>query len=92
LRDDLALHLHAGAQIVGEVDLEAFELAARTREVPRRVSTLSGDLDGIPLLALCSRAAKREGRTEERQTNDSQGLHRHSPVSRASAEDPSCHL
>ena len=28
LRDDLALHLHARAEVVGEVDLEAFELAA----------------------------------------------------------------
>ncbi len=35
LGDDLALDLHAGAEVVGEVDLEAFELAAGAGEVPR---------------------------------------------------------
>ena len=66
LGDDLALDVHAAAELVRELDLEAVELALRRREVPRRVGALGRDLDRLPLLAL-RRGAARERRAERGQ-------------------------
>jgi hypothetical protein len=82
LGHDLALHLHAPAELVGEVDLEALELAARAGEVPRLVGAFRGDLDGFPLLALREGATGRQRGGEDRDTNDFRDLHRHSPASK----------
>ena len=62
LGHDLALHLHARAQVVGEVDLEAFELAAGAREVPRRIGALRGDLDRSSAWAAAPPMARAEPR------------------------------
>ena len=72
LSHDLALHLHAPAEVVGEVDLEAFELAARAGEVPRRVGAFGGDLEG---LALRRRAADGERRAEESEADSLEEIH-----------------
>ena len=72
LRHDLALDLHAGAQVVGEVDLEAFELAAGAGEVPRRVGAFGGDLHG---LALRRRAADGKRRAEKSETDSLEEIH-----------------
>ncbi len=72
LRHDLALHLHAAAEIAGEIDLEAFELAASAGEVPRRVGAFRGDLHG---LALRRRAADGERRAEEGETDSLEEIH-----------------
>jgi hypothetical protein len=50
LRDDLALGLHPLAQVLGEVDLEADQLAAGIGEVPGLVGPLGRDLDARPVL------------------------------------------
>ena len=50
LRHDLALGAHAPAQVVGEVDLEADQLARAVGRVPRRVGALGRDPDGGPFL------------------------------------------
>ncbi len=51
LRDDLAGDLHAGAEIVREIDLEAGERAVGLREVPRRIGAFRGDAHRLLLRA-----------------------------------------
>ena len=79
LRDDLAFHLHARAKIVGEVDLEAVELAARAGEVPRRISALGRDLDRFPFLALRGGAADGERGGQQAEADDLDKSHHCSP-------------
>src|SRR5918994_1929014 len=49
---DLTLDFHPRAKLGNEIDLEAFELAAGTSEVPGGICTLGGDLHGFPSLCL----------------------------------------
>ena len=60
------------AEIVGEIDLEAFELAAGAGEVPRRIGAFGGDLDG---LFLGRGAADGEGRAEESEADSLKEIH-----------------
>ena len=79
LRDDLAFHLHARAKIVGEVDLESVELAARGLEVPGRIGALGRDLDRFPFLALGGGGPRAEHRGKQAEADNSCKFHHCSP-------------
>ena len=80
LRHDLALHLHAAAELVREVDLEAIELAARRREVPRGIGPFGRDADLGPLFALRPGAARGHGHEREAKRQRLPNLHEIPPV------------